>query len=129
MPHDLVDHSQDLVEVAKFLFCFFPLGDVHSFRNEVDDLYKVKMSSLQKYARQCMSRQVLVRAVQAKSIQSEAAVLCDFDLSRVPVDEVRVVETALKMECFRQIDICGFVVWFEVRFPSDLALSTSPYEM
>ncbi|XP_014671471.1 PREDICTED: protein arginine N-methyltransferase 6-like isoform X2 [Priapulus caudatus] len=92
------------------------------------DMYKINMASMRTYAEQCLMSRPHVMEVPGYWLQSHPQKLCDIDLYTVTTADLKTIEASFEFSCFGSTDINGFVVWFSVRFPGHITLSTSPYD-
>lgn len=110
-----------------------PLSDeeyedkISFWQDEVTELYKVSMATMVPLVKKQMSKTVMVKTVSAESIQSHAEIISQFDLKTVTEEDLKVIHKIFSFRCFGRAVLHGFVVWFDVRFPQDIELSTSPY--
>ncbi|XP_054719807.1 protein arginine N-methyltransferase 6-like [Uloborus diversus] len=98
------------------------------FWRKVEDAYKVDMSALAKTAAEQMQATVHVMSVDPASIQSHASCVTTMKLATVGQNDSDCAQGTFECNCFGHAIIHGFVIWFTVHFPSNVVLSTSPYE-
>jgi protein arginine N-methyltransferase 6 len=120
-----------LPESAQLFIALFSDSECYDesveFWDSVKERYKVDMSVLKPYSIECLTKRVHVESVDGEHVMSRPAEICNLKLNSVNSSQLEHVTNSFSMECFGDTSLHGFVTWFNVSFPDDSALSTSPY--
>ncbi|XP_064610678.1 protein arginine N-methyltransferase 6-like isoform X2 [Liolophura sinensis] len=98
------------------------------WKDEVTKLYKVSLATMIPLVKKQMSKTVVVKTVSAESIQSHAEIISQFDLKTVTEKDLKMIHKKFSFSCFGHSVLHGLVAWFDVGFPQDIKLTTSPFK-
>ncbi len=90
--------------------------------------YEVNMSCLKGFARECLTNHVHVDMVPVECIVAHACKIAHLDLQTITAKQLEETKGSFEFCCYGSNTVHGFSAWFDVGFPTDMILSTSPYE-
>lgn len=88
-----------------------------NFWNDMEEVYGVDMACIIPFARESLSKEVMVKCIGGESVLSHEQILAELDLYTVTQDDLSLVQYKFSFKCFGIADLQGFSVWFDVKFP------------
>ena len=111
-----------------------PISDSECYDSRLDfwdnepKKYGVDMSCLKEFARECLTNHVHVDLVPVECIVAHACKVIHLDLQTITVKQLGETKGSFEFSCYGSNIVHGFSAWFDVGFPRDVILSTSPYK-
>lgn len=104
------------------------VNDNKQYWDDLSDTYGLKLKSLEKEVFAHYTKFIKVKVANKEDILSDASKLVTFDLNKMKSSELDKINSQFDCLCYGHNSLDGFVIWFDVHFPGDVSLSTSPYE-
>lgn len=83
---------------------------------DMEEMYGVDMSSIIPFARESLSKEVMVKSLGAENILAHEQVVKNFDLYTITKSNLSSVQYSFLFRCFGHAGLQGFAVWFDVNF-------------
>ncbi|MCL4117822.1 UNVERIFIED_CONTAM: hypothetical protein GTU68_000765 [Idotea baltica] len=93
----------------------------------LNHIYQLDMSLLADHAVAKYKNTVHVHMVAQEDIMSNPSVVCDLDLSKITASDLREISHDFNLLSMGNRGLNSIVLWFDVWFPNNIKLSTSPY--
>ncbi|ELT88074.1 hypothetical protein CAPTEDRAFT_227419 [Capitella teleta] len=109
-----------------------PLASHEEFKERLDFWdcvgrpYKLNFSPMKSYARKCFTKHIHVTSVDPSTVVSRPAKLCKLDLLQLKASVLDDLQAEFCLKSFGSCEIDSLAFWFDVEFPGNVQLSTSP---
>ncbi|CAI9727668.1 protein arginine N-methyltransferase 6-like [Octopus vulgaris] len=89
--------------------------------------YKVAMKSMIPFAKKCISANVELKQLMMEDIVAPPVQVCSLAIHQVTLHDIENIQQNFEFKCYGWNRVHGFSLWFDVEFPGNIILSTSPF--
>ncbi|XP_014770867.1 protein arginine N-methyltransferase 6 [Octopus bimaculoides] len=89
--------------------------------------YKVAMKSMIPFAKKCISANVELKQLMMEDIVAPPVQVCSLAIHQVTLHDIENIQQSFEFKCYGWNRVHGFSLWFDVEFPGNIILSTSPF--
>lgn len=90
--------------------------------------YKVAMKSMIPFAKKCISANVELKELMMEDIIAAPIQVCRLNIHKVTPRDIEDIFQNFEFKCYGWNRVHGFTLWFDVEFPGNVVLSTSPFK-
>ncbi|CAE1261257.1 PRMT6 [Acanthosepion pharaonis] len=95
---------------------------------DMSSRYKVAMKSMIPFAKKCISANVELKQLMMEDIVASPLQVCRLNIHKVTPRDIEDIAQNFEFKCYGWNRVHGFTLWFDVEFPGNIVLSTSPFK-